>query len=65
MGSEGARVRKTLWDERYAFNSTNVADFPLPDPRPLDLARKLDQLAQERAAGLPRALLARAGDEEE
>lgn len=57
VGGEGARVRKTLWDERYAFNSTNVADFPLFDARPLDLARRLDTLSSERAATLPDALL--------
>lgn len=57
VGGEGARVRKTLWDERYAFNSTNVADFPLIDGRPLDLARRLDTLSSERAATLPDALL--------
>ena len=57
VGGEGARVRKTLWDERYAFNSTNIADFPLVDTRPLDLARRLDTLASERAATLPDTLL--------
>ena len=41
-GNEGARVRKTLWDERYAFNATNIGDFPLPTVRPLALARCLD-----------------------
>jgi hypothetical protein len=37
----------------------------LPTRQDLDLARQLDQLAQERAACLPGALLARAGDEQE
>ncbi len=57
VGTEGARVRKTLWDERYAFNATNVAEFPLVDPPPTDLARTLDRLARERAASLPAAVL--------
>ena len=46
-----------MWDERFAFNSTNVADFPLIDARPLDLARRLDNLSSERAATFPGALL--------
>lgn len=59
VGNEGARVRKTLWDERYAFNATNVGDFPLPTTRPLPLAHSLDQLAREVASLAPSALLTR------
>ncbi|MHB1122565.1 MAG: BREX-2 system adenine-specific DNA-methyltransferase PglX [Ramlibacter sp.] len=58
VGNEGARVRKTLWDERYAFNATNIGDFPLPPVRPLALAHGLDQLARLLANQAPRALLA-------
>lgn len=58
VGGEGARVRKTLWDERYAFNSTNVAEFPLTESRPLDLATALDTIVQQRAGRMPTALLA-------
>jgi hypothetical protein len=57
VGVEGARVRRTLWDERYAFNATNVAEFPLTEKRPLDIAQTLDRLAQELAALSPVALL--------
>ncbi len=32
VGQEGARVRRTAWDERYAFNGTNLQQFPLPLP---------------------------------
>ena len=49
-----------MWDERFAFNAGNVADFPLPAERPPDLARTLDALARELDAGLPAALLRRA-----
>ncbi len=59
VGNEGARVRKTLWDERYAFNATNIGDFPLPRSRPLALAQRLDQFAQAIAANAPSALLDR------
>jgi hypothetical protein len=57
VGVEGARVRRTLWDERYAFNATNVAEFPLTEKRPLDISQTLDRLAQELAALSPVALL--------
>ncbi len=53
VGGEGARVRKTLWDERYAFNATNIAEFPLPSGRPLTLGRTLDTLAHDIEASLP------------
>jgi hypothetical protein len=48
VGTEGARVRKTLWEERYSFNGTNVGDFPIPKERPTDLAAQLDALAADR-----------------
>lgn len=57
VGAEGARVRKTLWDERYAFNATNVTEFPLCEQRPLPLAQAIDHLARELAALQPAALL--------
>ncbi len=53
VGGEGARVRKTLWDERYAFNAGNVAEFPLSTTRPLPLARTLDTLARDIQSCLP------------
>jgi len=56
VGGAGARVRKTLWDDRYAFNATNVGQYPVSAERPLDLAARLDALAQERQRHLPDAL---------
>lgn len=58
VGQEGARVRKSMWDERYAFNASNVADFPLPELRPLSEARVLDTLARKRLRQLPEAVVA-------
>jgi hypothetical protein len=55
-------VRKTLWDERYAFNATNVAEFPLAQHRPLTLARTLDMLARDIEACLPAAQLRRTAE---
>lgn len=57
QGSEGARVRTTLWDERYAFNSTQVGGLPLPAGRPLERARELDRYAQMLQAESPAALI--------
>lgn len=54
----GKRTR----EERYAFNATNVADFPLPVDRPLAISRRLDALAQKISSLLPAALLARNTD---
>lgn len=57
QGSEGARVRTTLWDERYAFNSTQVGGLPLPVRRPLERARELDRYARELQATSPGGIL--------
>ena len=59
VGQEGARVRRSLWDERDAFNATNLESFPLPDGRPTELARKLDDIAQRLASHAPGGLLNR------
>lgn len=45
------------WKSHFAFNSTKVAEFPLPASGPLPLARKLDALAREVNACLPAELL--------
>ena len=37
QGNEGARVRSSLWDERFAFNGTQVANLPVPMKRPWQL----------------------------
>jgi hypothetical protein len=37
QGSEGARVRSTLWDERFAFNATQIANVPIPALQPSQL----------------------------
>ena len=58
VGNEGARVRKTLWDERFAFNATNVGEFPLCNQRPLGIATELDTQSRQLAALQPAALLA-------
>ncbi|WP_274610787.1 BREX-2 system adenine-specific DNA-methyltransferase PglX [Rhodocyclus purpureus] len=54
--NEGHRGDK--WEFFYAFNSTKIAEFPLIEARPLDLAKSLDALVQQRSRRLPAALLA-------
>ena len=53
VGSEGARIRKTWWDERYEFAGTQMQAFPLTSEKPFDLAITLDGLAQEWQKELP------------
>ena len=50
--------RKSGWDERSEYDGSKVSQFPLPEQRPLALARTLDDLARQRAAHLPAALFA-------
>jgi hypothetical protein len=49
VGTEGARVRRTWWDERFEFAGTQMERFPVIDSRAgtLPLARELDALAGE------------------
>lgn len=44
VGQEGARVRKTLWDERYDHDGTKLANFPVPDGSPYVIASKLESM---------------------
>ena len=46
VGQEGARVRKSIWDERHAFNATNIVQCPIPAECPLTFARNLRELAK-------------------
>jgi hypothetical protein len=49
------------WKSHFAFNSTKVAEFPLIDDHPLNIATRLDIQASQLADSLPVALLANAG----
>jgi hypothetical protein len=46
VGNEGARIRKTLWDERYEFAGTGLQEFPVTSQYPLERSKQLDNLAQ-------------------
>lgn len=41
VGTEGARVTKTQWEERYEFDSTKVGQLPIPGDRPRALSKAL------------------------
>ena len=56
VGQEGARVRRTWWDERYEFAGTQMQNFPLPGSRPLNLSRQLNDLAGKYASRLPESV---------
>ena len=56
VGQHGARVRKSLWDERLQISGTGLQKFPLPANRPNALAEALDRLAAERQTHLPAQL---------
>ena len=49
----GYAARGEAFRESYEFTSTTLKDFPLPATTPPDRARRLDSLAQERAATTP------------
>jgi len=58
QGSEGARVRTTLWDERFAFNASQIANLPIPAHQPTQLPTALVQTSTAMQAQTPAATLA-------
>ena len=59
VDQHGARQRTAPFEDFWEHDGTKLHKFPVPDARPLDLARDLDTLAQERTRTLPAALVAR------
>jgi hypothetical protein len=58
VGQDGARVRKLLWDVYYAFDSTKLKQFPIPDRRPLTITRQIQAEVDARSLLLPERLCA-------
>jgi hypothetical protein len=58
VGKEGARVRKLLWDVYYAFDSTKLKQFPIPEEKPLPITRLIQAEVDARSALLPEKLCA-------
>ncbi|MDX2267521.1 MAG: BREX-2 system adenine-specific DNA-methyltransferase PglX [Bryobacter sp.] len=56
VGTEGARITKVQWEERYAFDSTKLKQFPLPEGRPLTLTEQIQQAVEQRTSLLPNRL---------
>jgi len=53
VGSEGARVRKLLWDVYFEFDGTKLKQFPIPEEKPLALATLIQREAERRFLNLP------------
>lgn len=58
VGTEGARVTRNQWEERYAFDSTKLKQFPIPEDRPLETTRLIQAEADARSALLPEQICA-------
>jgi hypothetical protein len=52
-GGIGGGISDEKWELRHEFTGTKLAEFPLAEPAPTDIARRLDQLARQRAECLP------------
>ncbi len=57
MEAGNSALGDEAWKSHFAFNSTKVAEFPLIDNRPIDIATSLDVQARQVTASLPAALL--------
>jgi hypothetical protein len=59
VDQQGARQRTAPFEDFFEFTGTGLQGFPLPTVRPLELARRLDEIARELARIAPEALLRR------
>ena len=58
VDQHGARQRTSPFEDFYSLNSTKVAEFPIIDSRPIEIATRIDTQARQLAASQPAALLA-------
>jgi hypothetical protein len=58
VGTEGARVRKLLWDIYYDFDCTKLKQFPIPEEKPLGITMAIQAEADARSALFPERLCA-------
>jgi hypothetical protein len=58
VDTKGARQTTDAFENFYEFTGTGLQQFPLAEPYPTDLARRLDALAQQLTDCLPAAVLA-------
>ena len=59
VGQEGARVRRSLWDERYAFNGTNIERLPVPKDWPLKVTERIEERARSQKSHSPLEVITR------
>jgi hypothetical protein len=59
VGQEGARVRRSLWDERYAFNGTNIERLPVPNDWPLKVTERIEERARSQKSHSPLEVMSR------
>lgn len=50
VGSDGARIRKVLWDVYFEFDLTRMKQFPLPAERPIAFVEAIQSVADARSA---------------
>ena len=56
-GPGGGSSKDEKWHDFFAFNGSNLQNMPLPEVRPLDLARRMDRAASRLQELDPRRLL--------
>jgi hypothetical protein len=56
VGTEGARVTKNQWEERYDFDTTKLKQFPVPNEQPIAIAKLIQANVDERSTLLPEKL---------
>ena len=56
-GPGGASSKDEKWHDFFEFSGTRLNDFPVTNSRPVALAKRLDELAQQRQGLLPATVL--------
>ena len=64
VGKEGARIRKTLWDERYEHDTAKLTAFPVPSQLPSQLPTALVKTSTALQGQSPAATLSSWGGPE-
>lgn len=62
-GPGGGSSKDEKWHDFYEFNSTRVAEFPLMENRPVEWARRIDDLAQQLTHNAPVAIVGQPGSD--
>lgn len=57
VGQSGARIRKTLWDERYEYDTAKLDMFPVVHDTPKTIGATIDHLMKRAELCEPRSVL--------